>query len=143
MNNKNFIAGLVFLVVIGVFAIYTVTYKKGNEKMNMTNEVQNKLTDKLIGRTYEYIYSSGMSVHLNFSENKANWKITEGKDKGLSDSNDYVARIVEEGVFFVRWHEPILKITVTLLINEPTNKIYGSVVAPNELEFDVAEILKM
>ena len=103
---------------------------------------KNSLTYALAGKTYEYIYSSGMSVCLSFTKEKANWKILAGTAKGASGSNDYLARLVADDTYFIQWNEPEEKITVTLLINEKTKKIYGSAVYPEEVEFDVANIHK-
>jgi phenolic acid decarboxylase len=108
----------------------------------ITNE-QNSVTKNLTGRGYEYTYTSGMSCKLSFTETKANWEIVAGPNKDTSDSNDYIARVVEEGVYFVQWNEPELKVSVTLLIHEPKKKVYGSVVWPDGSEFDVAEIHKV
>ncbi len=110
--------------------------------MSKAYDEKNELTKALAGRTYEYTYTSGMSVRLNFTEDKANWEITAGPAKGMSESDDYLARIVDDGIYFVQWNEPEAKITVTVLINEQTKKVYGSVVSPGELEFDVADIHK-
>jgi hypothetical protein len=108
-----------------------------------SEQINNDLTTTLAGRAYEYTYSSGMSVKLNFTENKANWTIVAGPNKGASDSNHYMARLVKDGVYFIQWNEPVAKITVTILIHEPKQAVYGSVVSPEGLEFDVAEIHKV
>lgn len=102
--------------------------------------IETTLTTKLIGKTYEWTYSNAMRGKVTFTENKANWEILDGPNKGESDSNSYQARDCSGGVFFVQWHEPKYKITVTLLINEKTSKVYSSVVSPEALEFDVGVI---
>jgi len=97
----------------------------------------------IIDNTYVYTYTSGMKGKVSFTDKKANWEILEGPAKGFKGADNYEVKKVNEGVYFVRWHEPENKITVTVLINEQTKKVYGSVVSPNGLEFDEAEINEM
>ncbi len=97
----------------------------------------------IIGNSYIYTYTSGMKGQVSFTEKKANWEILEGPAKGFKGYDDYDIKEVDNGMYFVRWHEPKNGITVTVLINEQTKKVYGSVVSPEGLEFDDAEINEM
>lgn len=97
-------------------------------------------TNMLETKSYTYTYTSGMSGKVHFLNNKVTWEILEGPNKGLSDTNDYVAQLVQENIFFVKWHEPVPNITVTLLINENTKKVHGSIVTKEGQMFDIAEI---
>jgi hypothetical protein len=106
------------------------------------NDELKELTKILANRQYDDLYQWYICTP-GFTEDKANWEITAGPARGMSGSDHYLARIVDNGVYFVQWNEPEAKITVTLLINEQTKKVYGSVVSPSELEFDVADIHKM
>lgn len=108
--------------------------------MKIHSGTQDSLTKELSGRAYSYTYSSGMAVELILDETKAHWSIVGGQYKGDAGSNDYLARRVEDGCYFVQWYEPDVKSTVTLVINERTKQIFASVVSPDDLEFDVAEI---
>jgi len=98
------------------------------------------MTKELGGRSYEYTYTSGITGRVTFAEDEVNWEILAGQGLGESGTNKYKARFVAEGVYFIQWHEPDSNIAVTLLINEPSKKVFGSVVTPNELGFDEADI---
>ncbi len=108
--------------------------------MNIHPGNPDSLTKDLAGRAYKYTYTNGMSVELSLDENKANWAIVGGPNEGEAGSNDYLARRIEDGSYFVQWYEPDVKSTVTLVINERTKQILASVVSPEDLEFDIAEV---
>lgn len=102
-----------------------------------------KTSKSIVGNKYVYTYTSGMKGQVSFTESKANWEILEGPAKGFKGSDNYEVKEVDNGIYFVKWHEPENKITVTVLINEQSKKVYGSVVSPNNLEFDEAIMNEM
>ncbi|MEM8539355.1 MAG: MoaF N-terminal domain-containing protein [Pseudomonadota bacterium] len=108
--------------------------------MNIHPGNSDSLTKVLAGRAYKYTYSSGMAVELTLDENKANWAIVGGPNEGDAGLNDYLARQIEPDIYFIQWYEPDVKSTVTLVINERTKQVFASVVSPEDLEFDVAEV---
>ncbi|MEM6831000.1 MAG: MoaF N-terminal domain-containing protein [Bacteroidota bacterium] len=96
--------------------------------------------EDLVGNLYEYVYSSGMTVKLMFTAERANWEILEGEAKGMTGSDKYEVKVVDNNVYFVQWHEPENRTTITLLIDEQKKKVYGSGVYPDMLDFDEAVI---
>jgi len=98
------------------------------------------MTKKLAGRSFEYTYTSGITGRVTFTEDQVHWEIVAGQGKGESGTDNYLARVVAIGIYFIQWNEPDSQVTVTLLINEQTGKVYGSVVTPNDLGFDEADI---
>jgi phenolic acid decarboxylase len=102
------------------------------------------LTQELNGRTYEYTYESGMRARIWFDAEQVSYEVLAGPTRGNTNTIDYKARKVAEDIYLVQWYQASNGNTVSLVINERDQVLYGSsILEVQGLMFESAVIDKM
>jgi len=79
--------------------------------------------------SFVYQYQSGAAVDISFTEGKLTYQWIAGRNAGKpAKTYSYKSRKLENGVFYVNWHEPDFKNYITLVFNFNTNTCASSVI---------------
>jgi hypothetical protein len=102
------------------------------------------LTQELDGRSYEYTYESGMRARIWFEAEQVSYEVLAGPTQGNTNTINYKARKVAEDIYLVQWHQASNGNTVSLVIDEKEQVLYGSsILEVQGLMFESAVIDKM
>jgi len=79
--------------------------------------------------SFVYQYQSGAAVDISFTEGELTYQWIAGRNAGKpAKTYSYKSRKLENGVFYVNWHEPDFKNYITLVYNFNTNTCASSVI---------------
>lgn len=89
-------------------------------------EQEEYLLDKM---SFTYQYQSGAAIDISFSKGKLTYQWIAGRNAGKpAKTYSYKSRKLDDGVFYVNWHEPDFKNFITLVYNFNTNNCASSVI---------------
>lgn len=81
----------------------------------------------LDGVELQYTYEDGGEVVLAFREGLVSFEFLNGPMEGTRHDNlPYLSRELDEQVFFVRWHNKEVDSYVTLYVDLPRQRVFGS-----------------
>lgn len=102
----------------------------------------------LDGSEFQYTYEDGSEVVLTFYGGKVKFEFLQGPLAGETDQDiPYRSRAIDDQVYFIDWHNEAVGSFVTLYIDVPRSRIFGSALIwykseqPVEL-FDAAVITR-
>jgi hypothetical protein len=102
----------------------------------------------LDGSEFQYTYEDGSEVVLTFYDGLVKFEFLQGPLAGETDQDlPYRSRVIDDQVYFIDWHNEPVGSFVTLYIDVPRSRIFGSALIwynsekPVEL-FDAAVITR-
>ena len=102
----------------------------------------------LDGSEFQYTYEDGSEVVLTFYDGLVKFEFLQGPLAGEKDQDlPYRSRVIDEKVYFIDWHNKAVGSFVTLHIDVPRSRLFGSALIwynsdkPIEL-FDAAVITR-
>jgi len=83
----------------------------------------------LDGKSFTYQYQSGAAIAISFDNKKLTYQWIAGRNAGKPKKTfPYESRKLNEGVYYVNWHEIELENFITLVFNFNNNTCASSVI---------------
>ncbi len=112
----------VLLFSIGFLMLGVSLYGQSDDRLKQEEHL-------LDGTSFIYQYQSGAAVDISFAEGKLTYQWIAGRNAGKSPKTfSYKSRKLDDGVFYVNWHEPDFNNFITLVYNFNTNSCASSVI---------------
>ena len=84
-------------------------------------------TGHLDGSEFQYTYEDGSEVVLTFYDGLVKFKFLQGPLAGETDQDiPYRSRLIDDQVYFIDWHNEPVGSFVTLYIDVPRSRLFGS-----------------
>ena len=118
--------------------------------MTFASQAQTEATGSghLDGSEFQYTYEDGSEVVLTFYDGLVKFEFLQGPLAGQADQDlPYRSRVIDDQVYFIDWHNEPVGSFVTLYIDVPRSRLFGSALIwynsdePVEL-FDAAVITR-
>lgn len=83
----------------------------------------------LDGKSFIYQYQSGSAIDISFTAGTLTYQWIAGRNAGNpAKTYPYKSRKLRNGIYYVNWHEPVLKNFITLVYNFNNNTCASSVI---------------